>query len=74
MSTDERGGDPVLLGSCLFDLESKLRFEAWVSIHELGLMADHEITFDTGAGGFRLVASLESEGKDEPAREGESDG
>jgi hypothetical protein len=57
-------GGPVRLDSLLLDLDAKLRFEAWVSIHQLGMLADHEITYDTGAGRFRLAAPKEgSEGE-----------
>lgn len=71
---DVRGGDPVQLGSCLFDLESKLQFEAWVSLHKLGMLADREITFDTDAGSFRLASVVESEEPRATTREEELDG
>lgn len=67
MYSDTSGevGGPVRLDSLLLDLDAKLQFEAWASIHALGMMGDREITYDTDASGFRLVAPVESEGSDE---------
>jgi hypothetical protein len=68
MYNDARGGDPIRLGSCLSELEDQ-QFQAWVSMHELGLLDGHEITYYADAHRLRLVAPVDSERADETARE-----
>lgn len=67
MHNNARGGDPVSLGSCLSGLEDKQQFDTWSSMAQLGMLDGYEITYDTGLGGFRLVAPVESKRTDESA-------